>query len=189
MSEKAPEVVGFDRLETQLVREAIRSAGELYIEEIARNAVKHYPNDKARQNDFITSTWTYATTFDLFHLLNEANMTALWHKIRETTALSATILNTAVKLRGMYSDGDWSALIAQLGAGVNIMHAAQYSVMDETVTKPVDSTAKPSDRLSHNAWVVPLLLMSYAPLVTVPATLKGLLHVIDTAQSARGAVS
>lgn len=189
MSEKAPEVMGFERMETQLVREAIRNAGELYIEEIARNAIKHYDSDKAKRDDYITSAWTVATTFDLFHLLNSTNLEALWAKIRSSTPLSSALLNTAVKLRGMYNEMDWSALETQLAAGLDMLRPTQYAVMDSTATAAMSDNFKSTDRLRANLWVVPLVLLSYAPLVSMPGPLAAMIKAAEPAKPNRGPVT
>lgn len=185
MNEKPqPETLSFETLETQLVREAIRVTGELYVEEIARNAIRFYPNDKGKQSEFITHAWSHITNYELSYVLNKDNLRSMWSTLRESKSLGSTVLNTAVKLRGMYAADDWSQLISNLGAGLNILHNGEYSVMDEVATKPLASTVQPAAVLGDNVWVVPLLLLSYLPLTGMPTTLAILLRTVNEAPKA-----
>lgn len=182
-----PEPTGFDRLETQLVRDAVRTVGELYIEEIARQGIIYYPNDQAKRNGLISGAWAFATQFELYQMMTKSNLTEVWKTIREHRDLSSIVLNTTVKLRGMYGRNDWEDLLTNLGDGMAILQPGPDTVMDETATSTVRG-AKIDNLLRDNLWAVTIVLLSYLPLTTMPSTLQAIMRTTASAQTT-GAVS
>lgn len=174
--------MGFERMETQLVREAVRCCADLYIEEVGRKALQHYRTDKGKQNQFIAEAWTFPLTVSMELLLTTENLQGLWNHLRENKALNEVVLATAVKLRGYYQAGDWGVLIANLAAGGSVLRSGQYSVVDDVASKPFATGATPEALLADNFWVVVVMLTSYMPLTGMPKTLQTIMQtpVADT---------
>jgi len=169
--------MGFERMETQLVREAVRACVELFVEETGRKAMS-LMNDKAAQGSFLTATWTYPTTISLELMLTPSNLKDLWSRLRSDRRVCEVVLAVTVRLRGYYTGSDWDQIVTNLAAGGSVLMKRTHSVMDDTATEPFQRTTEPALLLSDNIWAVTLILLSYAPLTSMPKTLEMILKYI-----------
>lgn len=173
----------FSNMETLLVKEAISNALGIYTEELGRKLVGI---DHANAKTWLSEAWSFPCGISTYLLGTQQAVSKLWEKLRGNNNLFDVVMSSAVKLRAMYDDADWSELVKRQAAGLLVASKiGQGSVADDAVTQvtPTDlnSTIK---LLNENPWVVLVLVLNYAPLTITPSVLANILQQVSKPRQA-----